>query len=115
MNWLHQIEPAKFSILRLGIIFFPIFFPILNQLFKFDKLYQTKSTLLLFGDLSVVRIHIHGQLLHSRACPLIGSFLLGFTYCDGREMKSDRNIIFRCSFIGFFCSGASYRDNKERV
>jgi hypothetical protein len=36
---------------------------------------------------------------HSRACPLIGSFLLGFTYCDGRERKSG------CSFIG----------NKERV
>jgi hypothetical protein len=39
---------------------------------------------------------------HSRACPLIGSFLLGFTYCGGREMDSDGNIIFRCSFIGNF-------------
>jgi hypothetical protein len=39
---------------------------------------------------------------HSRACPLIGSFLLGFTYCDGIERDSDKNIIFRCSFIGYY-------------
>jgi hypothetical protein len=42
---------------------------------------------------------------HSRACPLIGSFLLGFTYCDGRERESDRNIILRCSFIVLFLRG----------
>jgi hypothetical protein len=42
---------------------------------------------------------------HSRACPLIGSFLLGFAYCDGREGESDRNIILRCSFIGYFSPG----------
>jgi hypothetical protein len=60
------------------------------------------------------RIHIHAQCgnwsagisyPHSRTCPLIGSFLLGFTYCDGRERKSDRNVIFRCSFIGSFLPG----------
>jgi hypothetical protein len=43
------------------------------------------------------RIHIHAQCLnwsagicypHSLACPLIGSFLLEFTYCDGRERKA---------------------------
>jgi hypothetical protein len=51
---------------------------------------------------------------HSRACPLIGSFLLGFTYCDGRERESDRNIIFRCSFIGSFFLGL-YSVKKERV
>jgi hypothetical protein len=73
-----------------------------------------------YGDLSVEnvsglnRIHIHAQCVnwsagisypHSRACPLIGSFLLGFTYCDGRERESDRNVIFRCSFIGSFLPG----------
>jgi hypothetical protein len=34
-----------------------------------------------------------------------GSFLLGFTYCDGRETKRDRNMIFKCSFIGYFFLG----------
>jgi hypothetical protein len=42
---------------------------------------------------------------HSRASPLIGSFLLGFTYCDERERESNRNINFRCSFIGYFFPG----------
>jgi hypothetical protein len=42
---------------------------------------------------------------YSRACPLIGSFLPGFTYCDGKERESDRNIIFRSSFIGTFFLG----------
>jgi hypothetical protein len=60
------------------------------------------------------RIHIHAQCVnwsagisypHCRACPLIGSFLLGFTYCDGRQSESDKNIIFRCSFIGSFLPG----------
>jgi hypothetical protein len=60
------------------------------------------------------RIYIHAQCVnwsagisypHSRACPLIGSVLLVFTYCDGRERESDRNIIFRCSFIGYFLPG----------
>jgi hypothetical protein len=60
------------------------------------------------------RIHIHAQCVtwsagisypYSRACPLIGSFLLGFTYCDCRERKSGRIIIFRCSFIGYFFMG----------
>jgi hypothetical protein len=59
-------------------------------------------------------IHIHAQCgnwcagisyPYSRACPLIGSFLLGFTYCDGRERECDRNIIFRCSFIDYFFLG----------
>jgi hypothetical protein len=35
---------------------------------------------------------------------LIGSFLLGFTYCDAREI----------GFIGFF-SGVSYFDKRERA
>jgi hypothetical protein len=57
------------------------------------------------------RIHIHAQCVnwsagisypHCRACPLIGPFCLGFTYCDGGESESERNIIFRCSFIGSF-------------
>jgi hypothetical protein len=68
------------------------------------------------------RIHIHAQCAnwsagisypHSRACPLIGSFTLGFTYCDGRERESDRNITFRCSSIGYFFPGfhiVSYRE-----
>jgi hypothetical protein len=34
--------------------------------------------------------------------PIIGSVLLGFTYCDGRERESD---IFRCLFIGYFFPG----------
>jgi hypothetical protein len=54
------------------------------------------------------RIHIHAQCVsypHSRACPLIGSFLLGLTYCDGRERESDRNVILRCSFMGSFLPG----------
>jgi hypothetical protein len=42
---------------------------------------------------------------HSRACPLIGSFLLVFTYWDHRERKSDGNIIFRCSFVFYFFLG----------
>jgi hypothetical protein len=60
------------------------------------------------------RIHIHAQCVnwsagisypHSRACPLIGSFCPGFTYGDDREMDSDGNVIFRCSFIGNFFVG----------
>jgi hypothetical protein len=43
--------------------------------------------------------------LHSRACPLIGSILLGFTYCDGSERESYSNITFKCSFIGYFFLG----------
>jgi hypothetical protein len=42
---------------------------------------------------------------HSRACQLIGSFLLGFTYCDVRERESDRNIIFRWSCIAYLIPG----------
>jgi hypothetical protein len=38
---------------------------------------------------------------------------LGFIYCDGRERESDRNIIFRCSFIGYFFPRVSYCDNKD--
>jgi hypothetical protein len=34
--------------------------------------------------------------------PIDWLILLGFTYYDGREKESDRNIIFRCSFIGYF-------------
>jgi hypothetical protein len=57
------------------------------------------------------RIHIHAHCVnwsagirypHSTACPLIGSFLLGFTYCNGRKRENDRNDIFRCSFIGYY-------------
>jgi hypothetical protein len=60
------------------------------------------------------RIHIYAQYVnwsagirypHSWAWPVIGSFLLGFTYCDGRETDNERNIIFRCSFIGYFFLG----------
>jgi hypothetical protein len=56
------------------------------------------------------RIHIHAQCVnwnagisypHSRACQLIGSFCLGFTFCDDKERDSYGNIIFRCSFIGY--------------
>jgi hypothetical protein len=74
-------------------------------------LYHILGTFLL-SELN--RIHIHKQCVnwsagisypHSRACPLIGSCLLGFTYCDGRESESDRNIIFRCSFIGYSFPG----------
>jgi hypothetical protein len=52
---------------------------------------------------------------HSRACPMIGSFLLRFTYCDNRVRDRDSNIIFRCSFIGYFFSGVLYCDNRDRV
>jgi hypothetical protein len=60
------------------------------------------------------RIHIHAQCVnwsagisypHSRACPLIGLFCPGFTYCDDRERDSDGNVIFRCSFFGYFFVG----------
>jgi hypothetical protein len=60
------------------------------------------------------RIHIHAKCVnwsagisypHYRACSLIGSFLLGFTSCHGRETESDRNTIFRCSFICYFFWG----------
>jgi hypothetical protein len=47
---------------------------------------------------------IHICYPHSRAYQLIGLFLV-FTYCNGREGDSDRNIMFRCSFIGYFCLG----------
>jgi hypothetical protein len=49
-------------------------------------------------------IYIHAQCVnwsagisyqHSRACPLIGSFLVGFTYLDGRERES-------CSSTDYF-------------
>jgi hypothetical protein len=61
-----------------------------------------------------VKAYIHAQCVnwsagisnpHSRACPSISSFLLGFTYCDDSEREIDRNIIFRCSFIGYFYLG----------
>jgi hypothetical protein len=60
------------------------------------------------------RIPTHAQYVYwsagiiyppSRECPLIGTFLLGFTYCDGRGRENDRNIIFKCSFIGSFFLG----------
>jgi hypothetical protein len=54
---------------------------------------------------SGVQILVDISYLHSRAYPLIGSFFLGFTYCDGREWDSNRNIIFRWSFIGYFFLG----------
>jgi hypothetical protein len=57
--------------------------------------------------------HMHAQCVNwiavpgirypkSRACPLICSLLLGFPWCDKRETESDKNIIFWCSFIGYF-------------
>jgi hypothetical protein len=76
------------------------------------------------GDLSVEnmpelnRLHIHVQCInwragisypHSRACPLIGSFLMGLTYCDDREKENDGNISFRCLFIGYFFLGKSFK------
>jgi hypothetical protein len=69
-------------------------------------------------------IHIHEQCVnwsagisysHFRAFPLIGLFLLGFTYCDGRERESDGNIIFILLVHWLLFSGVSYCDNRERV
>jgi hypothetical protein len=70
---------------------------------SFTYLYHSLGTL--------NRIHIHVQCVinwntgisyaYSRACPLIGSFCPGFTYCDDRERDSNGNVIFRCSFIGY--------------
>jgi hypothetical protein len=37
--------------------------------------------------------------------PIDWLILLGFTYCDGSESEIDRNVIFRCSFIGSFLPG----------
>jgi hypothetical protein len=34
---------------------------------------------------------------------------------DSRERESDRNIIFRCSLIGYFFGGFSYCDYREHV
>jgi hypothetical protein len=74
-----------------------------------NTLYHSLGTFLLKKVSDLNRIHIHAQCgnwsagisyPHSRSFPLIGSFLLGFTYCDGRERERGRNIIFRCSFIG---------------
>jgi hypothetical protein len=88
--------------------------------FRLVRLLFKERFVSLFGDLSVEkvselnRIHIHEQCgnwsegisyPHSRSYPLIGSFLLGFTYCDGRERESGRNIIFRCLIIGYFFPG----------
>jgi hypothetical protein len=44
----------------------------------------------------------HNQCL-SRTCSSIGSFLLGFTYCDDREKDSDINImlVYWLPFLGF--------------
>jgi hypothetical protein len=33
------------------------------------------------------------------------AFYLGFTYFDGTDRDCGRNIIFRCSFIGYFFLG----------
>jgi hypothetical protein len=88
------------------------------------RLYQSLGTFLLKMLSEFNRIHIHAQCVnwsagisypHSRACPLIGSFLLGFTYYYGRERECDRNIIFKCSFIGYFFSEVTYCDNRERI
>jgi hypothetical protein len=66
------------------------------------------------SELNRIQIHVHVYCInwstgisypHSKACPLIGSFFLGFTYFDRRERENDRNIIFRCSFIGNFYLG----------
>jgi hypothetical protein len=52
---------------------------------------------------------------HSRACPLIGSFFSCVYLLWRRERYSDRNITFRCSFIGYFLSRVSYCNNRERA
>jgi hypothetical protein len=66
------------------------------------------------------RIHIHAQCVNwsaciryppSRAC-LLAQFCWGLLIVTA-EKESDRNIIFRCSFIGYF-HGVSYCDNRER-
>jgi hypothetical protein len=66
------------------------------------------------------RTHIDAQCVNwsagikyplARVCPLIGSFCLGFTYCEDRERNSDRNIIVHWLLF----SGVSYCDNRERV
>jgi hypothetical protein len=77
------------------------------------------------GDVSVenvselIRIHIHAQYVnwsagisfpHSGACPLIGSFLLGFISCVGRARKRIQMLVHWLLF-----SGVSYCDNRERV
>jgi hypothetical protein len=52
--------------------------------------------------------------LHSKECTLVGSFW--FTYCDDKERNNDKNIIFRCSFIGYFYLGFHIViTRKERV
>jgi hypothetical protein len=50
-------------------------------------------------------VHIHAQCVHSWAIPLIGSFLSGVYILWHRESESDRNIIFRFWFIGYFVLG----------
>jgi hypothetical protein len=116
----------EFSIVHFSTIFYRI-------KYSRNKKEQQEYIVSECGDLSVEnvsglnRIHIHAQCVywsagisypHSRACPLIGSFLLGFTYCNGRERESDRNVIFRCSFIGSFFSGfhivTTGYDTKEK-
>jgi hypothetical protein len=42
---------------------------------------------------------------------LIGSILLGFTYCDGRERESDKKMLVHWLLF----PGISYCDNRERV
>jgi hypothetical protein len=44
------------------------------------------------------------QVLVTRACPLIGLFLLGFTYCGGKERESDIKVSYSdaCSLVTFF-------------
>jgi hypothetical protein len=62
----------------------------------------------------VNRIHIHAQCVnwsvgisypHSRACPLIGSFLLGFKYCDGTERESAEMSYSDVRSLVHFCRG----------
>jgi hypothetical protein len=69
-------------------------------------------------------IHKHAQCVnwsvgisypHYRACPLTGSFLQVFTYCDGRETESDEILYSDASSLVIFFSGDSYCDNRERV
>jgi hypothetical protein len=75
-----------------------------------QHLYNSLRTFLLKRCQELNCIHIHALCVnwsasisysHSRACPLTGSILLGFTYCDSRE-----RLLF---------PWVSYFDNREQV
>jgi hypothetical protein len=79
-------------------------------------LIQIFSCIIVLGPFcwKCVRVKAYTALtgVNSRACPLIGSFCIGVYWW---KRGNDRNIIFRCSFIGYIFSGVSFCNNKERV